>query len=380
MPDIISNKLPTPKIRTVKFRDDLYQMTDAEIAALETKYGIKMPEFIKRTRVDVSENVRELHRYEQSELEPLIDSILEDKAAGGNGIKDEPSYMEDANGKLHPIQGHRRTVAAMIAGLESTRAKVYPTLERHQFMLLLLDHGQRQGLSQVEVFYSIEKGYEADLTQKQLAVELRPLLEQIQPLTDKQKERINNAPTEEAKKQNLLDCYRGRIQGHIRVCNLPLEVRDAWVAKQRGKQKWPTENEVRELESIFMDEKKKDPLVTKLNPGPKYQERWKKILTAVAEADANGTARPKSTGMKNRKEVDEYKKKTSSVFVRCSLDWLTNDLPEDRFAKVVEIMVAKEATLTPEELLTIKRAFDPAATAESEIPAPKEEAAEALPV
>jgi hypothetical protein len=314
-------------------------------------------------KIDHSANVREDIAYTLADLQPLIDSIAETRTElGGSGIKDRPVMMETKDDKdvLQIIQGHRRLHAYEIVvggNMDATfEAVVYPYLERAQFISLLMDHGQRKNLNQVETYYAICRAYEYGLNQKSIAIEVRPLLEAISPLTDKQKADIGDTSTDVGR-QKLLDRYRGIVQNHIRAFELPPVVGDAWVKKQRKEQSWPATNELIELHQTFMGEKNaSNNLYNRTNPGPKFLERWKKIVDAREAAEANGT-RSKSTGMKNRKDLEELAKRSDLFAVRLVTRYILNEITDEQYRTGIKVQAELEAGMTEEQKQLLLKTF-----------------------
>jgi hypothetical protein len=329
--------------------------------------------------IDTSWNVREATSYRPDELADLRDSIVAAQAAyGGAGLTDPVTLMSESEGYKPPyriIKGHRRTlVLEQMEYKGEIPAIVFPKMDRATFMHLLLDQGQQRSLSVVELFIAIKKGFEAGLSEPDLAVSLSGLLAHFYPPTEKFKEEVdglnqqvadNKMSRYEADKEIrklTLNRHRGTIQTRKRVLESPYCVEDQFVRRLRGGKGdgWPTDAEIKRLHEVFTTEKKENPMITRQQPGTdpegrdmakKFMELWSSMAKAKEEAkEENGGRRTKKFSMMSNSDVEDLAGKTDSRIVRAVLFRVLNKADGEAFAKIIQLALKLEKNLSAEDM------------------------------
>lgn len=305
-----------------------------------TRKTIKLADFrfAKDGKLDISRNVREQNE-SSYDLQPLMDDIAL------RGIITPPVIHRAKDGKFDPIQGFRRVSAAVALGWKEIPADVYEGLDEHEIIGLMLDHGQRRGLSKAELQIAFEKALEANYTEKEVVTMLKGLLVEHYPPSEGQMKKMQSA-------EDYLNYYRGIVQRAKRAYGSPKPLHDAYMKKLRGEQSWPTDVELREAYDVFRKEADADNTITKDKPGKEYRAHWDKVLKDKQESA--GRPRPKPSSMKNRESVLKIKKDTDSVLVKFFCDYILNDIANETWPKIVEIQKAIEEKLTPKQLETLK--------------------------
>lgn len=310
---------------------------------------------INAVTIDRTKNVREDDAYE-------VSALKEDLKLRG---QQEPAALEKIGDAYVPIKGFRRATAILelaaegainpktvkfdsdgkpVANtgkpFESIEALVYEGLSDRERLELLLDHGQRRGLSKVELQNSFERGFQAMYTEKELATILFSLLEHHYPPNKS----IEN--TAEAK----LNYYRGVIQTAKHAYRAPDVLHDKWMLRLKGTQAWPTKAEMVEMSTIHQKESDGKPQFNKKNPGPKFMERWTAYLKKVEEATKEGNVRPKSDSMMNRQQVEEATKACDSLILKTFGLIIQRRIPQDKLAVLDKIMTDKVESIMSDEV------------------------------
>lgn len=312
---------------------------------------------ISAVNVDRSRNLRRI----DASTYNVLDTLVPDMAARG---QQDPVTLEKIGDEYFPIRGFRRMTALQYLAANNivnqttgkpfkyVTAWVFEDLTDIERYELLADHGQREGLDKVELFYAFGRGFDANYDEKLITVYLRGLIQQHYPPSRKIK------PVEEDKGQDLLNHYKGVLQTAKAAWKGPEILREAWIAKLEKKQNWPVKQDLFELYKVYETERSEDKTfsINRKNPGPKFMERWNSLLKKVDEAAALGERRPKSESMMNRSQVDELAKNTESWVLQMGIAFVLRKAPTDKFAEFNVLIQELESGVTPERATQIKEA------------------------
>jgi hypothetical protein len=309
--------------------------------------------------VDMSRNVREATA-EAYDVEPLISDI----ALRG---QQDAATLEKIGDKFYPIKGFRRSLAikkaserGMVYGDESTEpgkpidkvlAFVYEDLSERERVELLLDHGQRKGLTKPELQNAFERAFVAGYKEKDTVTLLWSLIIQLYPPSkdiykDLPDKNADPAAYEKALAQRKLENSKGILQTAKRAYECPAEVRDAFYKRLRGEQSWPINEELKELHNIHSKEIEANPMYSRGNPGPKFTEKWNKIKKA--RENATGNARVQTT-MRNRTQIEGDLKILESFPCKVMTHITLGNVPVDKLPVLDRYMVQVWQHLTEEQ-------------------------------
>lgn len=290
---------------------------------------------------DRSRNVRE-----QTDDAYAIPNLMADIATIGQ--RDNVT-LELVNGKYYPIRGFRRVEALKQLRdgkvidpntqkpFEFVKADVYEGLTDLERFQLLLDHGQRKGLSKVELLFAMFKSFDAQYSEKETVILLRSLLED------------HYRPTRPIKDENdLFNYYRGVLQTAKRAYGSPDVVRDAWVKKMRGEQAWPRKAEMEQAYNIFVKEMERDTTnqISRSKPGPEFLAFWNDLLKKQKEAEAEGKEKAKASNMQSRQQIEDMKKQSNSLIVKTIVDFVMRRQSPDKFPAFDKLVTQAEASMT----------------------------------
>lgn len=329
---------------------------------------------VKDIVIDRTRNIRE-----QDDSTYRVDALMEDISLRGQL---EPVTLERVKEgdtvKYYPIRGFLRSTAITalaLAGVidpttakrddkgeiipgtgnvfEFVKAEVYEELTERERANLLVDIGQRRGLTKVELHFAMERLFAAMYSEKEVAVLCRSMLEQWYNPGNKIEEPVTP--------EKLLNYFRGVIQTAKEAWRGPKLMRDAWVAKLRGTQSWPTKAEMMDGVKIYkkaVDEDKTG-RINRDEPGEKFMEFWTRLTTEQANA-ARGNA-PKPVSMASRGQVEDMQKVCDSRIIKTILSIVLNDgkvdrgkLPNlDAFLKDIEKNLSEEQTKILDSVYTV---------------------------
>lgn len=298
---------------------------------------------------DRSENIRDeaTGAYEVSSLRN--DLIL-------NG-QTEPVMLERRkNGELHILRGFRRITAMLEANamsdedfaklgfdvrrFEKVDAIVLDDLTPRDREKYRIDQSQRRNLNRVELFFAVERAFSVGWTEKEVVTTLYDLFVTHYP----PKKTIEDTDTAK------LEYYRGVVQNLKLAWDSPTVLREAFVKKERGEQRWPTNAELRKYHKIFATERDSDKTnkINRQNPGPEFLREWAKYTQVKKETAAEG-GRGKAMSMMNGNQVKDAKKSVNSRIIKYVLDIVVRDLPSDALPELDALMVEIEKNLTDEQ-------------------------------
>ncbi len=250
-------------------RDDIALQGQTHVATLE-----------KIKQVDGSVAYRPIRGFLRS---TAIKELAEQKVIDPLTMK-----RDDKTGELIPGTGKP---------FENILADVYEDLTDKERTALLIDHGQRRGLRIWELFYAMERLFQANESEITIATTLRSLLEELYP------------PNKviEPGAANVLNYYRGVIQTAKEAWRGPKLMRDAWVEKLKGLHSWPTKKEMMDGVKIYKKEADADKLmkINRDNPGKLFMDYWSRLLKAQEEAEANGPNEAKKVSMMTRSQLED---------------------------------------------------------------------------
>jgi hypothetical protein len=328
--------------------------------------------------MDLSRNVRE-----QTDSAYDLDPLIADIQMRG---QQDPATLEKVGDKYYPIKGFRRSAAIAKAAergltyaesapesgkpIDKVVAIVYENLSEKERTELLLDHGQRRGLSRVEFQNALERGFMAGYTDKELVTLLFGLFESLYPPSRKIDEDVSgNKLVGEKLAQARFEYYKGVLQIAKRAYKAPTILRDAYYKKLRGEQNWPTNTELADLLTIHEKEASADGMISREKPGPKFLEKWDAVKKTKEDA-ANGGTRPKSSAMRNRQQVEDSLKTLESPISKSFQKIQLGDIPVDQLPVLDRMCVKLWDHLTPEDQATITGWMRPAAEVAAPAPAP----------
>lgn len=305
--------------------------------SIETKRIVALT--ISEVKFNAAENNRDPIK-DYDTIPSLMNDIRE------NGQK-QPTIMRKMPDGYHPLQGFRRTLAIIklhelypngyeyvvgdkteVRKFDKVLAEVVEVDDDEAFTIMS-DHGNVEPLSQVGLHITTMRAFERGKPEKWIVNNLRNVFDIRHPIPAAKLKELNDkvnvkladikpeSPrfnvTKVAAEEDVYFLYRrGLIQQVNRVYQSPIVVQDAYLAKMRGEQAWPSDKEVAELLVLYESERKEDPLtITKQKPGPKFLEAWSKLSDAKIEAESNGT-RPKAASMMPKSEVEEMQKNLNS--------------------------------------------------------------------
>lgn len=302
--------------------------------------------------VDRTRNVREALDANY-DIEPLLNDII------FRGQQD-PVTLEKIGDVYYPIKGFRRATAMQEAAkrglvfgesapnagkaVDHVLAIVYEGLSERERTELLLDHGQRRGLNAVELFNAFCRAFAAGYKEVEIVTLLFALLEIHFPPSRKIGENLTGNELARAR----LDYYKGVLQVAKRAYEAPEVLREAYMKKLRGEQKWPTNAELTDLHGIHSKELASDPTLSRTNPGPKFLQKWAEYVKVKTETAGNGS-RPKSAAMRNRTQVEDSLKILESLICKGLQKIQLGEIPVDQLPVVDRIAKKLEEHLSDED-------------------------------
>ncbi len=238
------------------------------------------------------------------------------------------------------LRGDRRTKALKITEKEYPEAfaahfpegipaVMHMDISDEEAIEITNDHGSSLSLSnEFEIFLTVEGYFRMGLSEKQALFRIQTLLDHIIPIKGKAgieveelKTKLDNAS--KANRDERLKAYeerywkarRGVMQRYTRIYKNPTIVKDSmefkWLKTMPTGYEADTtlpilsDDDLRQLSKCFVDEVAEGsyseggrPLVTKNNPGPKWDELWLDTVKSKAEGKKEGEAR-KSKGRKD---------------------------------------------------------------------------------
>lgn len=290
-----------------------------------------------------------------------------------NGLRDPLTVHKRNDGTYRPLKGNRRiyvlTKLANEGAIDPTTAKrddqgniipgtgkpfstvkavVYEGLTEQEQFELVEDHAQIEPLRIWELYRTFEMAWGLGMNERKTVVRNLPLLMQYYQPSREIK------PIAEDGGQDALNNYKGVIDAYRNAYRGAYMVRDAYIEKLKGKQKWPTNDQLKHLAQVFVKEVAKDKTLTysKSNPGPEFLAEWEKLQKNIAEAAAKGTTRPEPITAMNRGAMDEVGKAASSMTLRTTMAITISKLPRSVIPKFDALLVRMEKNeLTGSEYL-----------------------------
>lgn len=279
------------------------------------------------TAIKMARNVRLESRYN---LPPLMEDIR------ANGLK-TPLSVYQKDGAYELLQGHRRTRA--IALLKETDPKRFKELFNEGVPCIVrevanerdvarfkVDHGNELSLTDpFELQLCASMLFNANFKEREVIVELAGMMDRISPMKPDKRQAIENATTQAEKDDILFKYRRGLVQGLHNAHRCPPVVMAALEHKATGEQiegyegqylPKLTTSQVTSLwkahgEDLKVEHEDGRPVFSKTRPGPKFREKWDKIVESAQKADADreeGVVREKAMSGKDMKaEVKDGK-------------------------------------------------------------------------
>lgn len=341
--------------------------------SIETKRIVALA--IAEVKFNASENNRDPIK-DYDTIPSLMNDIRE------NGQK-QPTIMRKMPDGYHPLQGFRRTLAIMklhdlypngyeyvvgdkteVRKFDKVLAEVVEVDDDEAFTIMS-DHGNVEPLSQVGLHITTMRAFERGKPEKWIVNNLRNVFDIRHPIPAAKLKELNDkvnvkladikpdSPrfnvTKVAAEEDVYFLYRrGLIQQVNRVYQSPIVVQDAYLAKMRGEQAWPSDKEVAELLVLYESERKENPLtITKQKPGPKFLEAWSKLSEAKIEAESNGT-RPKAASMMPKSEVENLQKNLNSVSGKLFSGIILRTIDQSVAKDLDDVCVQAESEMSPE--------------------------------
>jgi len=317
----------------------LKEKTVPETLRLATQSApIRIP--IAKVEIDPTKNVREPN-VETWAIPQLAESL----ALEGQST---PCILQKIGEKYLPWQGFRRCSAVKynaergvidpMTGKPFTEVLAFVINEelsiKDQFALLL-DAGNTRLLNKVEVFYAAEKARQVWSTEAQIAIALRGLLDSQFPVKD---------PSVLENPEEYANYRKGVVQNLLTAAKSPVVLRDAYVEKLRGKQKWPSERDVRKLEKDFRTEMEADKTnkISRQKPGKEFMKTWNAYVADQKAAATNGS-KPKAVAMMNGDEVQTAKNACDSRILKTVMAIVKRQIPQEHLPKLDALLVDIEA-------------------------------------
>ncbi len=279
------------------------------------------------TALKMARNVRLENRYN---LPPLMEDIRQ------NGLKTPISVYALKDGVYEVLQGHRRTRA--IALLKETDPKRFAELFKEGIPCIVrevsnerdvarfkVDHGNELSLTDpFELQLCASEFFRVGFKEREVVIELAGLMDRISPMKAEKRTAIENATTQADKDKILFDYRRGLVQGLHNAHRCPPIVMAALEHKATGEPvegydtylPKPTSSQVQGLwkahsEDLEIEDGEGRKVFSSRRTGPKFNEKWEKLLESAHKADADkdaGVVREKAMSGKDMKaEVKDGK-------------------------------------------------------------------------
>lgn len=323
--------------------------------------AIKMP---KRARINISEvNQNWGLNFRENMLESYDSQIMRDSLAmHGQQTTMKLERRTDADGKVFYtiLQGNRRAynisklaeagVTDPLTGkpFSTVDAEVYDTLTESERIQLMLDVNDIRGLKEVELFYACEKAWNAGWNDRQVVVQLASLFLHFNGGVYKRPV----VPAMQDGGKDLFDYHKGTIQTWKQAYQAPVVLREAFVEKLRGNQRWPSNKELDKLFKTYLKEEKesKDGRINRENPGPQFLAEWNDYLAKVKEALDNGKSKPKPQSMMNRTALESQRLRAVSRILKLAYSIVLREIPTEQSEPLDNLLKQVETTLTPEQV------------------------------
>jgi len=182
-----------------------------------------------------------------------------------------------------------------------------------------VDHGNELSLTDpFELYKCVKMLFDAGFTEIEAVVEVAGMMERISPMKPERRREIEALATPKEREKALAEYRRGFIQGLHNIARSPLIVEAALEYKASGEpvegfedQYLPklTISQVGSLwkahsEDLKVQREDGTPVFSKRSPGPKFREKWEKIveISKKREADQDeGVVRDKAMSGKDMK-------------------------------------------------------------------------------
>lgn len=245
-------------------------------------------------------------------------------------------YENDGAGQRVPVANTGKPFSVI-------EADIYEgPLTQAERLELVLDQGATRTFNKVEVFLSAELAFKSGYTERETLTILGDLFKFHYPPTRKIKEDDGGV--------DLLNYYKGVLQTLKWVWRSPLVVREAFIKRLKGEQRWPQNAMIEKMYKIFSEEQDKDKLakINRNSPGPKFLAAWAAYVAEQQRAAAEGT-KPRPMAMMNRQQLEDSMKQLTSRIFKLADKCILRHVAPEVIARLDEFLVGIEATLTDEQ-------------------------------
>jgi hypothetical protein len=276
---------------------------------------------LKDIKADETLNPREVY-----DVEPLVNDIRV------NGLS-TPLFVNHRDGKYHLLRGYRRYRALKELSVKEIRCQVFSNLSTEQETLLRLDHSNSKPLeTELEIFRTIRFYMGMGKSEREIALLMDGFFaNRIKASAIERRQRALAKQDETEKMNSLLSVWKGRLEPYTRATKLPDDMIQRFEQSLAIDSKLPdgerlTKQDVKTLYSAWnkdVETSRQDtsvPEPTKASPGLKYKEAERQLyadkLTQVTEG------KKKTSSMRNRKQIEEFKAQFTSELARGIFDWV----------------------------------------------------------
>ncbi len=153
------------------------------------------------------------------------------------------------------------------------------------------DHGETEGLEQLEVFFSAKALFNAGLKYTKVVIQLAPLFYTVS--AKKEQLAVNLAKGDQSaqgQREITVAFHKGDAQLYERLTALPQQVEDIWVDYREGGE-WAFKirrSDILNLDKQFKLDAENDTSVNREIPGKLYREEWKKVVAEGIKRKVDG--------------------------------------------------------------------------------------------
>lgn len=301
-------------------------------------------------------NYRDETRYD---VENLVDLILR------AGRQTDPCHVsKHEDDSIHMCRGHRRLKAHLFIKENYPKEfkDIYPdggipcivheNMTVQEEAELKLDHSGQMPLSTPsELYRAIKDWFMRGMSETDIAVVMTPLF--VRMLGGRKNPKLYDAamavknPSE--RRNKLHECWRGRLQIVNYCTQLPVDVELHYLATVNPAEETPvpsvTGDRVRVLYTSFLEDKKNNPNVNKMEPGKCFLDKWDEMT----QLDKDSITNPNGTNAKRKsaKEIEEMSNRFTSKAVtkafQMALGKEVTDLQHfDQLARMMEVVEVKD--------------------------------------
>lgn len=295
----------------------------------------------------------------------LFASILREQ-----GILD-PLDLVEVNGRIEIGKGNRRFLAnelnrtlypkgyaradGTLVEFDTVPARIHKGLTEDEILTMRGDAGNQVRPSEAGLFSLTQAWFAKQKKEKEVLMRSAGLLDQIKPIPAAKFQEMRDELAKGVKKwEDIYLAYRrGWIQHQNRIYQCPLVVAEAAREMYRGKQSWPTTDEVKDALTIYQREYAANPTGTsKMNPGPEFIAYWQQVVDTKKDSTKN----PKGASMLGRTAVDTIQKNVNSLGSKVFAGTILNQIDRaslivlDEFNIHVEMLLNTFATVDGETL------------------------------